>query len=649
MFDQLPSSQAALTQGNINETRNYLSPLAKSPARLFFATTLVVFASEAVVMLLLHALPQLSMMSEAIADAMLLVLLISPAIYFFLFRPMVSHIRAREAIEVVLHRNEEEQFKHMLRASLDGFLVVDAHDRFLEVNDAYCNMLGYSREELLSFSISDIEADETPRETARHIYKIVETGSDRFETRQRCKDGHLIYVEVSANYSNLHSGRMYCFLRDITERKRNEELLMKSEANLLAILDNLPYLTWLKDCDGRYITINKVFADYLHLEDAREATGKTDLDLHPKELAEKYRADDIEVMTTRKQRHLEEAAFDGKKLHWVETYKTPIIDAHGKVLGTVGFARDITERKLSEEILRENEARLKELFENLSSGVAVYQVSPDGSTFIISAFNRAAERIENIQREDVLGKNVTEVFPGIEEFGLLRVFQRVWQSGVAEHFPVSFYRDGRIVGWRENYVYKLPNGEVVAIYDDITKAKQAEEQMQHLAHYDALTDLPNRTLFSDRLHQAIATAKRDKMHIAVMFIDLDKFKLVNDKLGHDVGDLLLKEVAKRLQHCVRESDTVSRIGGDEFIVLLPAVEADRDAMLVAEKILGALNRSFELADHRVTISASIGVAVYPEHGSDERVLTRNADIAMYYAKVVGRNSALLYQPDMVAG
>lgn len=508
-------------RGKTDAAQPVESFISKHPALIFLTIALTVFAAEAFVMLLLHYLPQQSFWSEAILDATLLVVLISPALYFFLFLPMVAHIRERRKIEETLRQNEEEQFKTMIRTALDGFWVTDVRGRFLEVNDAYGHMMGYSRAELLNLDVSAIEAAETPQDTARYTAKLLETGSDRFETRQRCKDGRILDVEVNANYSKLHGGRIYCFLRDITERKRLEQLQ------------------------------------------------------------------------------------------------------------------------------RENEARLKELFEHLSSGVAIYHASPDGQDFIISAFNGAAERIENMRRSDLIGKNVVEVFPGIKELGLLEVFRRVWQSGVAEHFPVSFYHDGRIGGWRDNYVFKLPNGEVVAIYDDVTKEKQTEEKMHYLAHYDALTGLPNRTLFADRLQQALVTAKRCETHIALMFLDLDKFKPVNDELGHDVGDLLLKDVAKRLQNCVRESDTVSRIGGDEFVVLLPAIEAEQDAMLVADKILYALNQPFELADHSIGISASIGVAVYPEQGSDERTLTKSADIAMYNAKKGGRNNARFYQPDMV--
>ena len=233
--------------------------------------------------------------------------------------------------------------------------------------------------------------------------------------------------------------------------------------------------------------------------------------------------------------------------------------------------------------------------------------------------------------------------------GLLEALRRVWQSGAAEKCPVSFYQDGRISGWRENYVMKLRCGEIVAIYDDVTERKQEEERTHYLAHYDALTHLPNRALIADRIRQALAKAKRDKTRLALMFVDLDNFKPVNDELGHDIGDLLLQEVAKRLQDCMRESDTAARTGGDEFIVLLPTIDAEPDAIVVAEKICHALDQPFELAGHRLSISCSIGVVVYPEHGGDEEQLVKHADIAMYYAKQSGRNNAKIFRAEMQAG
>ncbi len=181
----------------------------------------------------------------------------------------------------------------------------------------------------------------------------------------------------------------------------------------------------------------------------------------------------------------------------------------------------------------------------------------------------------------------------------------------------------------------------------IEALKENEKLLRYMAQHDALTGLPNRMLFSDRLQQEIAIAKRDKKYFAVMFLDLDEFKPVNDMFGHGVGDLLLKEAAKRIQDCVRESDTVGRFSGDEFNVLFRAIENKQDAMVIAEKIRHALNQPFELAGNNLQISSSTGVAIYPDHGDDEVQLLKNADIAMYCAKDKGRNMVQLFQPEML--
>lgn len=222
----------------------------------------------------------------------------------------------------------------------------------------------------------------------------------------------------------------------------------------------------------------------------------------------------------------------------------------------------------------------------------------------------------------------------------------VFAKGAAS-VEVNFVRhDGELVPYLCNgVILKNPAGEMIGFTGtgrDISERKQAAEHLHHMAHYDILTDLPNRSLLSDRLQQAIIANKREHGHLALMFLDLDMFKYVNDNLGHDIGDLLLKEVARRILECLRESDTAARIGGDEFVVLLPSVESIQTALLVADKIRSALCQPFEIYGHNLNISSSIGVAVYPEHGTDEKILLKNADTAMYQAKRNGRNIVVLY-------
>lgn len=201
---------------------------------------------------------------------------------------------------------------------------------------------------------------------------------------------------------------------------------------------------------------------------------------------------------------------------------------------------------------------------------------------------------------------------------------------LASYIQIEYQSEPAILGW---------------LYD-ITDRKQMEEEIQHIAYHDSLTGLPNRILLDDRLHQALTIAERDNISVALMFIDLDKFKPVNDTHGHEVGDLMLQAVAERISNCLRKSDSVARIGGDEFVVLLPEVENAEAALEVAEKIHSSLNQTFQLANLTLNISSSTGIAIYPEHAIGEKQLIHYADTAMYYAKKNGRDNVQLYKAGM---
>ena len=181
---------------------------------------------------------------------------------------------------------------------------------------------------------------------------------------------------------------------------------------------------------------------------------------------------------------------------------------------------------------------------------------------------------------------------------------------------------------------------------DVSERKRVEQRIRHQAYHDALTQLPNRSLYNDRLGIALAQARRSQERVGVLLLDLDHFKMINDTLGHDVGDALLVEAADRLRRCVRDGDTIARQGGDEFVVLLPRLESAQNAGVVAERILESLRRPFDLGGREVHISCSIGIAVFPEDGADASTLFRNADLAMYHAKQQGRNTWILHDPSM---
>lgn len=256
-------------------------------------------------------------------------------------------------------------------------------------------------------------------------------------------------------------------------------------------------------------------------------------------------------------------------------------------------------------------------------------------------WNTNLEKFSGLSKATIMNRSAHEFFCDEDQASLGEWMRKVFNTGSSTIEARCVRHDGALVPFLCNgVVLKNPAGDVVGFTGtgrDISERIEAAERLRHMAHHDTLTNLPNRALFSDRLQHALATANRDKKRMALMFIDLDRFKHINDTLGHNAGDLLLKEATRRMLGCVRESDTVARIGGDEFMVLLPAIEKQEYAMMVAEKIRHALCQPLDLAGNIISISSSLGIAIFPEHGVSEEELIKHADDAMYAAKQAGRN------------
>lgn len=272
----------------------------------------------------------------------------------------------------------------------------------------------------------------------------------------------------------------------------------------------------------------------------------------------------------------------------------------------------------------------------------------DNAVFITDAnasilwANRAFTQLTAYSTEETLGKTPKLFSSGVQDADFYQHFWQTIKSGATWRGDiVNARRDGTRYMVNQTVTPLLnANGQVshfVAILEDITQRKAVEERIQHAAQFDLLTDLPNRALFFDRLGQALALGRRDGMPGALMFLDLDHFKEVNDQLGHAVGDSLLVAVATRLREQVRESDTVARLGGDEFTVILPSLRDANDAVRVADNILTAIGKPFQIAGTHASVGVSIGIALFPQHGHTAEDILNAADNAMYQAKNAGRN------------
>jgi diguanylate cyclase (GGDEF)-like protein/PAS domain S-box-containing protein len=308
---------------------------------------------------------------------------------------------------------------------------------------------------------------------------------------------------------------------------------------------------------------------------------------------------------------------------------------------------EIAERTRAERALRESEGRYRTLVEHAPDALVVMDV--DKEAFVDA--NENAARLFGIPRERLLRMAPADASPPTQPDG------RPSPEAAAEQIEKALAGETPVFEWtyrsaaRENVacevrLVRLPGAGrlVFGSITDITERKQSEERVRHMAHHDALTGLPNRTLFQDRVSQAIAQAHRTGSQVATLFVDLDRFKDINDSLGHDTGDRLLRLAGGRLQACLREGDTVARLGGDEFVVGLPAVADSNDAMLVAGKILEALREPFAVDGHELHVSGSVGISLYPADGDDTETLMRAADTAMYHAKERGRDNYQFFMP-----
>ncbi len=496
----------------------------------------------------------------------------------------------------------------------------------------------------------------------RNIYVFIMTAQEGVDSLVEAFDaGANDYITKPVSpkvlLARLRAGQRVVQLQDEMEfdhqqlHKFSDELaafnhrLRKSDVTMCAILENSPFMTWLKDADGRYIRVNQAFVGRFQWKDTQQIIGKTDRDLYPKELAEKYRINDVEVMTLRQQKRIEESLVDGNKIRWLETFRTPVIDENGKVLGTTGFAQDITQRKQAEADLR----IAATAFES-QEGMMITDAN-----ITILRINRAFTEITGYTAKEAVGQTPRLLKSGRHDAAF---YAAMWKA---------LKRDGSWQGevWNrrksgEVYPERLTITEVkgenrkithyVATLHDITERKRMEKKIVTLAYIDELTQLPNRRLLNDRLSQAMATSKRSGCYGALMFLDLDKFKLLNDMHGHSVGDLLLIEAARRINSCVREADTVARFAGDEFVVMLSELDKNKAASIlqarnVAEKIRITLAEPYiltlqqekeaESIEHHCT--SSIGVALFIGHEISREEILKCADMAMYQAKEGGRN------------
>jgi diguanylate cyclase (GGDEF)-like protein/PAS domain S-box-containing protein len=538
-----------------------------------------------------------------------------------------------------------------LEAAANAIVITDSHGTIVWVNHAFTTMTGYSKEEALGNNPRLLKSGKQPQSYYADLWSTILSGKVwHGELINSRKDGTTYTEEMTITPVTrdgvADDAHFVAIMQDVTERKRAERA-----TNLLAAIVNSSEDAIIsKGLDGIITSWNNAAEQMLGYT-AEEAVGQ-----HITLIIPADRRDEEVIILERLRRGVEVEHFetcrmrkDGTLLD-ISLTISPIRDAAGRVVGASKVARDITERKLAEEAVSFKNALLEAQAETTIDGILVV----DESDHIVLANEQFGSHfgIPNevlSTRDDVVVRNYAADQMEDPEAFVARV------KYLNSHRDEKSRDELRLKNGKTFDRYSAPLVDSKGRYRgriwyfrDITDRKVAEEQVQFLAFYDALTGLPNRRLLQDRLNQALASAHRQKNKLGLLFLDLDRFKDINDSLGHSVGDLLLQKVAERLKTSARAQDTVARLGGDEFLIALTHVKDTPDAAVAAERLMDAMTAEFVIEGHTLNVSCSIGISIFPEHGADCETLIKNADAAMYSAKADGRSNVRFFTEDMNA-
>ncbi len=432
---------------------------------------------------------------------------------------------------------------------------------------------------------------------------------------------------------------------DITDIKLTSKRLDEQLSFTRELLEVIPNPIFYKGLNGKYLGFNRAWENFFKLK-RDEWVGKTYSEVFKDESDSKIKIEDQEILTG-KQVVREVLVRDGQgNMRDTVKHISRIIGSNGETTGMIGVLTDITDFKQVAQALEASEIRFKALTESAMDIVTVLDVNG-----VIRYQSPSVKHLLGFEPRDMIGLSQFDIVHRDDVEMTRQAFQEL-ASGHEMTKPLEFRVRAHDGMWRilesvgKNCLDIPAVAGIIVNTRDVTERRAIQERIQHLAFHDALTGLPNRTLMQDRISQAVVRAERASHRVAVMFIDIDNFKNINDTLGHDAGDKLLCEVANRLKESVRGHDTIARQGGDEFIVLLDQLDGHKGATRVAQKILDAMRAAFTVGGVDQHVSGSIGIAIFPDDGRDAQSLLKNADTAMFHGKALGKNTYQFFTAQM---
>ena len=531
-----------------------------------------------------------------------------------------------------------------LRAIMDGVpapvAYIDREERCHYVNRTFLQFFGLTEAQAIEMRLRDVVGHGIYQSAQAMLTRAMEGESTAFDRLVPGANGVRRWMTIRVVPDAAPSGEVYgafVLMNDIHGLKQAQEALRASEAELRLIMDNVPARVSYIDRDYKYLFLNRHNEDWLG-ENRKELMGRQIAEVNGEERAAQLsplldRVLKGETVSTEKLLSQPEG-----EQRWEAVHYAPNRDAEGNVIGIYAVHTDIHDQKRNEEELRRANWMLSSHISN--TPLAVLEWDRD---FRLVRWSPQAERIFGWSSDEILGiplsdsplvhEDDREGFAGL--VGKLMGGEEPRATGLTRNHR----KDGGTI-WCEWYHSALLDDEgrivsILSFVQDVSSRIQAEERLQYLATRDALTGLPNRLLLHERLTQAIAQAKRSGHRVGVLFIDLDRFKNVNDTLGHRIGDELLKRVSAALSGALRETDLLARLGGDEFMVIVEDFDDPSVLGRIAQKLLDAIAQPFEIEEHDIYVTSSIGIAVYPDDSDDPEELLKHADVAMYRSKELG--------------
>jgi diguanylate cyclase (GGDEF)-like protein/PAS domain S-box-containing protein len=548
-------------------------------------------------------------------------------------------------------QQQERQLRLFTDNIPEAIAYIDPNRRYKFVNNTFLRQRGKLRHEVIGRTSEEVLGTEAAAFATPFVLRALAGETTSVERLIQVAPGNARWFHIRMVPDVAFDGRVqgiYLVGMDIHEIKLVQATLELSEAELRIAMDSIPHPMVYIDRDYRYQLLNKRVEELLGRsrdelvgKDLRQVFG----DQYFNEVKPYWdRALAGETFTVERQIGTNPAT-----MRWMITTYSPRLDATGAIIGFYSVATDTDELKRTELDLRRANWLLSSHFENTPLAVIEWD-----RNYRLRRWSPQAEKVFGWREAELAGKHFRDwkfVIEGdMEQADTLAAKLTTHGEPRATSLHRNYRKDGRVI-WCEWYNSSLrdENGDILSILSlaqDVTTRVLAEERLVHQATHDSLTGLPNRTLLQDRLRQAIARARRGGYRVAAMFIDLDRFKDVNDTLGHRIGDELLREIATRLTRAVRDSDLLVRLSGDEFMVVLEQVTDLESPRVVAGKLLDEIRQPSRIEGHDIHMSASVGISLFPDDADDVETLLKNADMAMYRAKELGKNAFQVFTSDL---